>query len=82
MIDNTDYCLFCNKLKDWDSNIRITGNDDRLIFKATVCPDCKRQYTIDHMFKRYAQLVEFEYQEATDSDKDTPKEVISTESED
>ena len=62
MIDNTDFCIFCTKAKNWDSNIRISDNNDRLIFKATVCRECKNLYKIDDLFKRYAQLVEHEYQ--------------------
>lgn len=84
MIDNTDYCIFCTKPKNWDSNIRITDNNDRLIFKATICRDCKKQYKIDDLFKRYAQLVEHEYQLAQpetktgEQDKKTVDEDIET----
>lgn len=62
MLDNIDYCIFCGKQKSWDSNIRVTDNSDRLIFKATVCGDCKRKYSISDLFGRYSQLVEEEYE--------------------
>lgn len=61
MLDNTHFCIFCLKEKTWDSNIRITDNDERLIFKATVCSVCKKKYSINDLFKRYAQLIEEEY---------------------
>ena len=61
LLDNTNYCIFCLKQKSWDSNIRITDNDERLIFKATVCTDCKKKYTINDLFQRYGQLIEEEY---------------------
>ncbi len=63
MLDNIDYCIFCSKPKSWDSNIRITDNQDRLIFKATVCSECKRKYSISDLFARYSQLVEAEYEQ-------------------
>ena len=61
MLDNTHFCIFCLKKKIWDSNIRITDNDERLIFKATVCSSCKKSYSINDLFSRYAQLIEEEY---------------------
>lgn len=62
MLDNIDYCIFCLKEKTWDSNIRVTDNGDRLIFKATVCGECKKKYSISDLFARYSQLVEAEYE--------------------
>ena len=62
MLDNIDYCIFCLKPKSWDSNIRITDNSDRLIFKATICGECKKKYSINDLFSRYSQLVEDEYE--------------------
>jgi len=62
MLDNIDYCIFCLKPKDWNSNIRITDNDERLIFKATICSECKKKYSINDLFTRYSQLVESEYE--------------------
>jgi hypothetical protein len=52
-----------------------------LIFKATVCRDCKKKFTLDDLFKRYAQLVEHEYKLASneESAKDN-KEISETES--
>lgn len=61
LLDNINFCIFCVKEKNWDSNIRITDNEDRLIFKATVCSGCKKKYTINDLFKRYSQLIEEEY---------------------
>ena len=69
MLDNTDFCIFCLKEKNWDSNIRITDNDEFLIFKATVCSDCKKQYSINDLFNRYSQLVEEEYSESQKKEK-------------
>ena len=62
MLDDISHCIFCNKAKSWDSNIRITDNQDRLIFKATVCGECKKKYSISDLFARYSQLVEAEYE--------------------
>ena len=62
MLDDISHCIFCNKVKSWDSNIRITDNQDRLIFKATVCGECKKKYSISDLFARYSQLVEAEYE--------------------
>lgn len=64
MLDNIDLCLFCGTPKTWDSNLRVTDNDDRLIFKCTICRECKKRYTIADMFARYSQLVEDEYAKA------------------
>ena len=64
MLDNTDFCMFCLKKKTWDSNIRVTDNEERMIFKATVCSECKKKYAINDLFKRYAQLIEDEYKKS------------------
>ncbi|MHA1989539.1 MAG: hypothetical protein ACW981_05015 [Candidatus Hodarchaeales archaeon] len=56
LLDNTDYCLFCGTKKSWNANFRVTDNEDRLIFKCTICRNCRKQYSVEQMFQRYEQL--------------------------
>ncbi|MHA1983704.1 MAG: hypothetical protein ACW967_05060 [Candidatus Hodarchaeales archaeon] len=56
LLDNTDYCLFCSTKKKWNANFRVTDNEDRLIFKCTICRNCRKQYSVEQMFQRYEQL--------------------------
>ncbi|OLS20831.1 MAG: hypothetical protein HeimC3_38940 [Candidatus Heimdallarchaeota archaeon LC_3] len=60
LLDNTDYCLFCGSRKTWNANFRVTDNDDRLIFKCTICRDCRRKYSIEQIFQRYDTLANAE----------------------
>jgi len=60
LVDNMENCIFCGAKKDWNSNFRITDNDDRLIFRCTVCRPCRKKYAIEQIFERYDQLVDAE----------------------
>ena len=61
-INNIDYCIFCGTQKTWNSNFRITDNDDMLIFKCTVCRSCRKKYSIEQLIQRYDQLADAEIQ--------------------
>ncbi len=60
LLDNTDYCLFCSTKKTWNANFRVTDNEDRLIFKSTICRKCRKLYSIEQMFQRYDALANAE----------------------
>ena len=60
LLDNIDICLFCGTQKTWNANFRVTDNDDRLIFKCTICRDCRKKYSIEQIFQRYDTLADAE----------------------